>query len=272
VDKIYSKPWLGVVTGSIISAGVFPFILFFKQDAIAPSWDILILCIITGIIIQLSQFYYFRALDYSDCGTVSAYWNLTPTFLPVISYWLFGYLITGNNYIGIGLLILGSVGLCLNDSFADRWNTLYLMTIAASLQTVVILLEKYIFEHTNFSGAFIAISVSMFASGLLTLSRREVRVSLICDLLKIRAAMPILIAIEVVNLTAMYVGQLAVKSGVPSLVSAIEATIPAFAFVLTLGIDLHNRRFRFQPQIPLKLSMIALMMVGVWLIGARIEA
>jgi uncharacterized membrane protein len=104
VDNIFSKPWLGVITSSGISAGIFLLVPFLNQPIIIPRWDVLLVCVFTGAIIQLSQVYYFRALDCSDSGTVSAYWNLTPTFLPVISYWLFGYIITGNNYIGIGWL------------------------------------------------------------------------------------------------------------------------------------------------------------------------
>ena len=191
VDNIFSKPWLGVVTSSGISAGIFLLVPFLNQPIIIPSWDILIICLFTGAIIQLSQVYYFRALDFSDSGTVSAYWNLTPTFLPVISYWLFGYIITGNNYIGIGLLLIASIGLCVIDKFKSKWDTLYLMTIAASLQTGVVLLEKYIFDRSQFFGAFLSISMAIFMSGLFTLGMRKVRVALLKDLPKIRQALPI---------------------------------------------------------------------------------
>ncbi len=146
VDRIFSKPWLGVITSSGISAGIFLLVPFIPIPIVIPQWDILLVCLFTGAIVQLSQVYYFRALDSSDSGTVSAYWNLTPTFLPVISYWLFGYIITGNNYISIGLLLVASIRLCAIDKFESKWDTLYLMSSAASLQTGVVLLEKYIFD------------------------------------------------------------------------------------------------------------------------------
>jgi drug/metabolite transporter (DMT)-like permease len=115
VDRVFSKPWLGIITSSIISAGIFAIIPFTQQKIVIPEGKMLIVCLITGIIIQSSQYFYFRALYHSDSGTVSAYWNLTPAFLPVLSYCLFGYVITGNNYIGIALLVIGSVALCLAD-------------------------------------------------------------------------------------------------------------------------------------------------------------
>jgi uncharacterized membrane protein len=105
VDKIFSKPWLGVVTSSGISLGFLLLAPILNMNAIIPHWNILFICLVTGAIIQLSQLFYFRALDNSDSGTVAAYWNLTPIILPIFSYWLFGYSITGNNYIGIVLLV-----------------------------------------------------------------------------------------------------------------------------------------------------------------------
>jgi drug/metabolite transporter (DMT)-like permease len=133
VDKIFSKPWLGVITSSSISVGIFLLIPFLNMTVVIPSWNILGICLIIGAIIQLSQLFYFRALDNSDSGTVAAYWNITPVLLPIVSYWLFGYLITGNNYLGIILLIIASIGLCSIDKFSSRWDTLYLMSMRRCL-------------------------------------------------------------------------------------------------------------------------------------------
>jgi uncharacterized membrane protein len=272
VDNIFSKPWMGVITSSGISAGIFLLVPFLNMPIIIPQWDVLLFCLFTGAIIQLSQVYYFRALDCSDSGTVSAYWNLTPTFLPVISYWLFGYIITGNNYIGIGLLLVASIGLCVIDKFESKWDTLYLMSVAASLQTGVVLLEKYIFDRSDFFGAFLTITAGIFITGLFSLGVREVRISLVKDLPKIKKALPIFIIIELINWAALYTGQSAVKMGVPSLVSAIEASIPAFAFGISLFIAMLHRKIdnEIRQKLPIKWAMVGLMMVGVWLIGATV--
>jgi uncharacterized membrane protein/uncharacterized membrane protein (DUF373 family) len=272
VDNIFSKPWLGVITSSGISAGIFLLVPFLNMPIIIPRWDVLLICLFTGAVIQLSQVYYFRALDCSDSGTVSAYWNLTPTFLPVISYWLFGYIITGNNYIGIGLLLVALIGLCVIDKFESKWDTLYLMSIAASLQTGVVLLEKYIFDRSQFFGAFLSISMAIVMTGLFSLGMKEVRVSLVKDLPKIKKALPIFIIIELINWVALYTGQSAVKMGVPSLVSAIEASIPAFAFGISLTIAMlhHQVEVETKRKLPIKWMMVGLMMIGVWLIGANV--
>jgi uncharacterized membrane protein len=271
VDKIFSKPWLGVITSSGVSAGIFLLLPVFHPKVTIPNWDILLICLLTGSIIQLSQLFYFRALDSSDSGTVSAYWNLTPIFLLIISYWLFGSLVTGGNYIGIALLVIASVGLCSIDRFSGRWNTLYLMSIAAGFQTLVILLEKYIFERTDFFGAFLSIAVGVVVSGLSILANKEIRLTFIKDSPQIKQALPILMAIELVNWGALYCGQTAIKLGIPTLVAAIEASTPAYAFGLALLIARLQRRKvdrDAQRKLPIKWGLIGLMMTGVWLIGA----
>ncbi|AFY96120.1 EamA family transporter [Chamaesiphon minutus] len=278
VDNIFSKPWLGVVTSSGISAGIFLLLPLLNIPIVIPHWDLLALCLTTGAIIQLSQYFYFRALDGSDSGTVSAYWNLTPIFLVIISYWLFGYFITGNNYIGIALLIIASIGLCSIDNFSGRWHTLYLMSVASGLLTIVMTIEKYIFDRTDFFGAFLSITAGMIISGLACLAIPAVRSTLVRDFSKIEQALPIFFAIELLNLAALYTGQLAVKLGVPVLVSAIEASTPAYAFGLSLLIAIFRRRLdspterlhqrETNRKLPLKWGFVSLMIMGVWLLGA----
>lgn len=269
VDKIFSKPWLGVITSSGISAGIFLLVPILNVPVVMPHWDLLLICLVTGATIQLSQFFYFRALDCSDSGTVAAYWNLTPIFLLIISYWLFGYFITGNNYLGIALLIIASIGLCSIDKFSNRWDTLYLMSIASGLQTIVVTIEKYIFDRTSFFGAFLSITAGIIISGLGSLVIKEVRSILVADLPKIKQALPIFITIELINLVALYTGQTAVKLGVPVLVSAIEASTPAYAFGLSLLIAIFQRRIDRETnrKLPTKWGLVGLMIMGVWLIG-----
>lgn len=269
VDKIFSKPWLGVITSSGISIGIFLLIPILNMDVVIPHWNILFICLITGTIIQLSQLFYFRALDNSDSGTVAAYWNLTPVILPIFSYWLFGYLITGNNYIGIALIVIASIGICSIDKFSSRWDTLYLMSIAAGLQTVAILLEKYIFDQADFFGAFLAINVGTIFSGLVSLGMKEVRITLVKDLPKIKNSLPIFIAIELINWAALYTGQIAVKLGDPALVAAMGASTPAYAFGLSLLIAIFQQQLdrEARRKLPIKWGFVGLMMVGVWLIG-----
>ncbi len=279
VDKIFSKPWLGVITSSGISAGIFLLVPILNVPIVIPPGNLLAICLVVGAIIQLSQFFYFCALDCSDSGTVSAYWNLTPILLLISSYWLFGYLITANNYVGVVLLLIASVGLCAIDKFSNRWDTLYLMSIASGLQTIVVILEKHIFNLTDFFGAFLSITAGIIISGLVTLVLKEVRSTLITDARLIKQALPIFVAIEVINLTALYAGQTAVKLGVPALVSAVEASTPAFTFGISMLINTWKQRIDLRGikrelhepkrKLSIKWGLVGLMIGGVWLVGMQ---
>lgn len=89
------------------------------------------------------------------------------------------------------------------------------------------------------------------------------------DLPKIKQVIPIFIAIELLNLVALYTGQLAVKLGVPVLVSAIEASTPAYAFGLSLLIAIWQRRIdrESRHKLLLKWGFVGLMIMGGWLLG-----
>ncbi len=150
------------------------------------------------------------------------------------------------------------------------------MSIAAGLQTIVLPIEKYIFDRTDFFGAFLSIATGIIFSGLSSLAIKEVRSTLLEDLPKIKQALPVFITIELINLVALYTGQTAVKLGVPVLVSAIEASTPAYVFGLSVLITTLQRRHRRGVQrdldetsqkLPIKWGLVGLMMAGVWSIG-----
>jgi len=53
------------------------------------------------------------------------------------------------------------------------------LSIAASIQTRVVLLERYIFNRSDFFGAFLSIITRISMTGLFSLGMRSVRVSLL---------------------------------------------------------------------------------------------
>jgi hypothetical protein len=89
------------------------------------------------------------------------------------------------------------------------------------------------------------------------------------DLPKIQAALPVFIAIELINLIALYTGQIAVKLGVPVLVSAVEASTPAYAFGISLLISIWKQKGERDTNrnVMIKLGLVSLTILGVWSIG-----
>src|SRR5687768_7864430 len=93
VDEVFEKPWMGMITSALTSTVIILFVPFifpyFSDSALSPPIYYILLAILAGMFIQISQFFYFQSLAFSEAGIVAAYWNLTPALLPVISFLIF---------------------------------------------------------------------------------------------------------------------------------------------------------------------------------------
>ena len=86
----------------------------------------------------------------------------------------------------------------------------------------------------------------------------------------LRPAIPLIIGIEVANLIALFMSQRAIDLGVPSLVCAVEASIPAYTLLLAILLLAITKRFGDEEArnwlFP-KLLLVAIMVFGVWLVS-----
>src|SRR5262245_47641726 len=118
VKKVFDRPWMGAITSSVSSSmalllipTAWPFVVW-RQ----PSLKVIALALLAGALLQLSQALYFQSLAFSEAGIISAYLNLIPVILPVISYFILRQAFGVLTYIGIALNIAASVWMCLIDS------------------------------------------------------------------------------------------------------------------------------------------------------------
>jgi uncharacterized membrane protein len=235
------------------------------------NWRIVTLAVLAGILIQTSQILYFQALAYSEAGIVAAYWNLTPSILPIVSFFLLGTVLHIYHYIGIGILILASTGFCLLDAnFKIRWDTFWLMGMACCIQAIALLIEDYIFHFISLFSGFIFITVGIIFCGIPSLLVQSVRRSLWKTLRIHPMTTVILLAIEGINLLALFMSQRAIAVGLPSLVAAVESTIPAYVFLLSMLMFAINRQIvdpRALKRLPLKLGLLTAIVTAVWLVS-----
>lgn len=273
VERLFEKPWMGVITSSLASCSIFLFLPLFGSNIIwdLPPLETVAAAILAGVLIQISQIFYFQALSYSEAGIIAAYWNITPTVLPIASFLLLGKVFQVRYYFGIVTLILVSIGFCLADThFKTRWKAFYLMSLASCVQAAALLLEEYVFHHSSFFIGFFLITMGIILSGIFPLLIRSVRRSFYRTLLAIQSGFFILFAIELINLIALLMSQRAIALGVPSLVVAVETTIPAYTFILSVGLYGINRHLsdaKVLHHLRLKLLLLAGMMTGIWLVS-----
>lgn len=273
VEEIFEKPWMGVVTSALASMVIYLAIPIFLPfiSVETPPLSILFLAFLAGSLIQISQAFYFQSLSYTEAGIVAAYWNMTPAFLPLFSYFFFKEILNIPEYIGIGILIFSSVSLCLLDSnFKTRWNSFFLMLLASLLQVIALLLEDKVFEQTTYLIGFYAITSGLIFTGALPLLFKKVRETFRKNAHRVKPAVKIFLIVEIFNLCALATSQKAIDLGNPSLVAAVETSVPAYTFILSLILLGFSSRFgdiETWKKLPLKLTFVATMIVGVYLVS-----
>ncbi|MGZ8185548.1 MAG: EamA family transporter [Methylobacter sp.] len=270
VENVFDRPCMGVITGSLASLVIFlavPFVMPFVIWKL-PEWNVIVLALLAGSLIQLSQGFYFKALQYSEPGIVAAYWNFIPILLPLASYYLLDEVLTFWQYAGIGILIFTSVCFCLLDScLQGKLYSFLLMLAACIVQVITMLIQKMVFEQGSFFICFLIVMVGIIGSGALPLLIPDIRKAFCKNTGTLRPAIPMLIGIEVVNWVALYTALRAVDLGDPALVAAVETTIPGYTFALTLLLGATTKRFdrkEARQRLPIKLALVAAMTVGVW--------
>lgn len=273
VGEVFEKPWTGVVTSSIASIVVFQLIPIVGPfvDLQLPHYSIVLLAFSSGVLIQVSQAFYFQSLAYSDAGIVASYWNVIPAILPLAGFFLFNRILTIFQILGITLLIFSSILMCIADSnMQARWRSLGLMFFAAILQVASYLIQDFVFEKSHFFIAFLIITSGLIFTGLVPLFFKKIRLQLKKQSNLLVSLLKFFVLIEVVNLFALFFAQNAIARGDPSLVAAVETTMPAHAFLLSGSLYFINKKYfdgRVVKNFYYKISLVALMVFGVWMVS-----
>lgn len=270
VGNVFDRPWIGVITSSLATAviSLVCLLVFPSMEWQLPDWHIVGLAILAGGFIQLSQAFYFQALDQTEAGIVAAYGNFTPTLLPLVSYFLLGEVLQPWHYIAIGVLVIASLCFCLIDiSREGKWDSLFLMLMTSSLQVSAILIEKYVFEQGTFIICFMFIILGVVLSGVLPLLfSPKVRKIFIGNVPKLKPLASLFIGIECANVVALYLSQKAVDLGSPALSAAMETTVPGYTFLITIALLYFKHHYGDEDakyQLRTKLILVAIMSAGV---------
>lgn len=271
VDDVFAKPWFGVITSSLCSLIVFTVIPFFEPFVDSQpinSW-ILLQAFLAGVLIQVSQFFYFQSLSYSEAGIVAAYWNFVPAIMPFANFLLIGDVLHFSQYVGLIILIFCSIALCLLDAnLKTRWKTLLVMLLASILQVIAIIIEKKIFAQVSFAAGYMFITLGIVIAGILPLTLYKIRSEFLKSSNILIAMAKLFIMIEIVNLVALLFSQLAVSQGNPSLVVAIETMMPAHAFIFSFIASIIVYKGKILPlYFPQKILFSLCMIIGVYLIS-----
>ena len=236
-----------------------------------PNAQIVAMALLAGILIQCSQLLYFYALNNTEAGIIAAYWNLVPVLVIILSFLFLREVLSPIHYIGIAMLIGASIAFCrLDSNLNTRWHSLFLMIIASAMQAILILIEDQVYQATTFLIGFGITTFGLILSGLVPILFRHTRRQLQQNLPILIPAAKLIIFIELINLLALSFSGRALDLGIPSFVSAVETTIPGYTFVLSiliLAILPHFGDPKAYSKLPIKLSLVAAMSIGVFLLS-----
>jgi len=160
--------------------------------------------------------------------------------------------------------------MCLLDGHLHtRWQSFLLMFGAAVLHVVALLSLDRIYGSLPYFEVFLLTLSGIVACGCVPLVFRRARIVFQRNAKRLLASWRLLVGIEVINLGALAASHKAVQLGYPSLVEAVESTIPAFCFALSVILCRVAPRFgdteSFQ-RIGWKLACVACMVFGVSLL------
>ena len=273
VDEIFEKPWIGVITSALASLVVLiplPFILPFVGWQ-WPTYSILLLAISAGALIQVSQLLYFNALANTNAGIVAAYWNIIPAILPILSYFIFGRIFTPNQYIGIVILIFASNLMLLSDHNLETRVSAFLCMIGASvLQAISYLIQDSVYDQCSFIVGFTLMTSGIIMIGVFPLVFKRVRSTLGTRGGLLSSSIKLFVLIEITNLIALAFAQKSIKEGSPSLVAAVETTMPGFTFLIAL-IVFSIFKIKYDTKIFMniwkKYMALIVMIIGVYLVS-----
>jgi len=138
------------------------------------------------------------------------------------------------------------------------------------LQVAYFLIQKDLLKSCPAFQGFVLISSFIALIATLPLVAAPIRRSFVSNWKTIRPVTGLLLAIEAANLTAIATSHYAVNHGIPSLVAAVESTIPGYTFVFSFLLYAMTGKLGEQEareHLPWKLSLVLLLAWGVWLVS-----
>ncbi len=269
---VYESPLTATAMAGIF--GSLPLLSRFWVHADAIRLSLALPMILSGFLLTVFFYFYFRALDIDHPSVVAAILNLVPATLPLFAYiFLKEYLA---NVQLIGFLVVMTAALLMSAIDIKRFKfskAIIPILIAVVVADVSAILSKYVYNNAPFYSAYLYYTAGIGIGGiyffymmLYTDRAAEVR-----SLRKLIGKMlPVFLLMELVNLGAEFTSNLAVSKGPVSLVMVISGIQPAFILLFSFSLYPLAPKFFSEAEAGQKFkkfSLIAAMAAGLFLIA-----
>jgi uncharacterized membrane protein len=272
-NKSFKNPMTLVFYTSLFNV-VFVIFLFLFFNFSLPSISLLPIFILLGVINILYLFPYYKGLQNDDTSIVSSFFGLGRIFIPIWAFFIIGEQLSVLEYIGIVLIIIGSVLLSIRGSLKDIKfsKAIFYILFASFVISFEGVLLKYLFEHGV--SVIVGIGGEMFISfvyGLFFLLHKKTRLDIVENFFLFKKKILIFFGEEVATFVAFFSGSYALSIAPVSLVQGVGALTPFFvlAYAKLLG---KKYPYLFNEQIGVgntlkKIILFSITTLGVFLIA-----
>lgn len=267
---VYKSPYLGTIVSGLF-AGLPLLILPFVTLPYTPT-NLMILAIVTGILNLVFIYFYFVSLGEGSPSTVVAVLGLSPAILPLLAAVFLNERLAGLQLVGLGLVVLASVGLSLSGRQKNSFKAITPLLLASTILCANSLLLKYVFDRADFLSVYLLFSLGMMLGGCLFtgfLIAKKDNELLASFRQTTKKFFLLFLVTELVGISAEFVLNLAISKGPVSAVRIIENIQPVYVLVIALLLyPFYPKLFREagEGKLVKKFSLMAVIVFGLALV------
>lgn len=233
INKNFRNPATLAFYASLFSVIFVPLLLFFYKLSFPPI-KLLPIFLLLGTINVAYLYPYYKGLQSDDTSIAVSFFSLGRIFIPFSAFFIVGEKLSLEEYVGIALILIGSILLSIKGSIKDikLSKALFYILLSAFIISFEGVLLKYLFNHGVSVGVGVAgemIASSIFV--LLFLFHKETRIDIQSNFSAFKQKIPVFFIEESATFLAFFAGSYALALAPVSLVKSITILSPFFVLL-----------------------------------------
>jgi drug/metabolite transporter (DMT)-like permease len=233
VNKSFKNPATLAFYASLFSIIFVPFLLFFYKLSFPPI-SLIPIFLLLGIINVSYLYPYYKGLQSDDTSTAVSFFSLGRIFILIWAFFIVGEKLSTGKYIGVALIVIGTILLSVKGKLADikLSKALFYILFAAFIISFEAVLMKYLFNHGVSVGVGVAGEmIASFVCALLFLLKKNTRTDIVTNFSTFKTKIPIFFVEEGATFLAFFTGSYALGIAPVSLVKSITIFSPFFVLM-----------------------------------------
>lgn len=169
LDKFILTKWIKNPTLLIMLLGivgiVVSFFIWIVHGLSGLSFFNMVLALVASIFYLLTNLFYFKAAQTEEISRIAPLLRLTPFFVLIFAYFFLGEIFGFIKYLGITLLIIGSLLICIKGSIKLSFGKpFWFMMVAVISSAVSTIITKHLLNYADFWTIFAYLRIGVFVA------------------------------------------------------------------------------------------------------------